>query len=226
MTKNSSPHRDDRTIDLTLGLLSGDEEQETLEAIAANRSIEEELAELTAVRETIRGLAGPKPSSSSRDKMPGSIRQKRRFPFPQMLAAALLGVILIRVFLDGGTQGTIAPLQVPLETNRLRGANGVESDLSRGLAVYEAGDYETAAQLLSDSPAYGATETMRLIYLASAYNLVGRHDEAIEILETLPFETIPDPWGEEGLRNLLHALRETGQEGRADRLVEQYGPLD
>ncbi len=223
MNRNEPFELEDRTIDLALNLLSAEEEVETLAAIAKDRVAEEDLIGLIAVRESIQ--AEPAPNVFLRSSKQGRKLRKRRLPIPYVLVAATIAFFAIRLFWIEDTLPLIAPIQVPSEANRLRGMDGMDGNLERGLAAYESGDYEEAERLLSDATAFGATDTMRLIYLASTHNQTGRYEDAIAILEVLPFETIPDPWGSEGVRNLVHALREGGEDDRADSILERYGHL-
>lgn len=226
-----TPHKDDRTIDLALGLLSKSEEADAIDAIAPDQSAEEDLVEATARRESARGSAPPHampgaPDTKTADRKGG--RAKRRSPFPILgaLAAASIAFVLIRMFAPGASGPSIQPIAVPDEMNRLRGAQSSGEALSNGLAAYENGSYEDAVLDLGEARAVGATEVVRLVYLASAHNQIGDHDKAIAILADMPFGAIPDPWGAEALDNLIFALRETGQDTRADEFLERFGSLE
>jgi tetratricopeptide (TPR) repeat protein len=220
---NAGEGGDDRLVDLVLGLLTPDEEKETLEAVAANGEAESDLVELVAIRESARGSGAS--GSAAPAKRPSRRALLRRLRYSYLLAASVALFVLVRLFSTGGGP-SIAPLEVPSEANRLRGPEVRGGDLGRGLAAYRAGEYEEAARLLAEAGAFGAADTMRLVYLGSALNQTGRYDEAIAVLEELPLETIPDPWGAEGARNLAYALRETGRGEQADSLLRSFGTLD
>lgn len=226
-----TPHRDDRTIDMALGLLTGSEEADAIEAIAPDHSAEEDLIAAVAHRESVRsetppGMQSAGTHSGTRDNKGGRAKRRSPFPFIGALAAASIAFVLIRMFTPDSFEHPVQPIPVPDEMTRLRGIHDSGEALNAGLNAYEQRSYEDAVRLLADTRADGTTEIVRLVYLASAHNQIGQHGKAIAILEAMPFDMIPDPWGIEALRNLIHALQETSQDARAEEYVERFSFIE
>jgi hypothetical protein len=96
-------------------------------------------------------------------------------------------------------------------------------DLKAGLNAYGKEDFKRAIELLqrTDVPEQAAAhETIRKVYLGSALAWNGDYEEAIEILETVPFPLVPPEWSREAHWTLYVAFKESGREQSADSLIK------
>jgi hypothetical protein len=100
-------------------------------------------------------------------------------------------------------------------------AVAVPDEFSASLEAYDRGEFERAAEFLRDARASGPVETFRSIYLGSALAWTGDYAGAVEVLEEVPFDLVPDPWSGEARWTLFVSLRGAGNVARADSLLEE-----
>jgi hypothetical protein len=133
-------------------------------------------------------------------------------------AAVLLLIILPQL---GERPGIVLyPLPTTYDATRLRAiATEASEDLAAGLKAYADQDLERAITLLERADA-GELETVRRIYLGNSLALEGRHPEAVEVLDPVSFDTVPEEWRHEAQWTLFVSLRRTGREARADSLLQ------
>jgi hypothetical protein len=116
----------------------------------------------------------------------------------------------------------LRPYSFQLHSRDVPGAVPSE-DLREGLNAYSNKEFERAIELLQKthiSDKNAAHETIRDIYLGSALAWNRDYDEAVEILETIPFPVVPPEWSREAHWTLYIALKESGSVERADSLIE------
>lgn len=139
------------------------------------------------------------------------------------LAVVALSLIVLLLPRGGDKEGSLrADWLLPMANDiRLREVGGIREDtlLANGLQAYERRETERAVELLSRAVAAGSLEVVRKMYLASALVHLGRHGEALPILESLRIERLPEPWSSEVAWTFYLALRAQKQRARADSVL-------
>jgi hypothetical protein len=105
-------------------------------------------------------------------------------------------------------------------TTRDLSASLPDSLIRVGLEAYARHDLGAARQRLEAAHGRGQLELVRRIYLANIMARQGDHQEAIALLESVPFRLVPEPWSSESRWTLAASLRASGDQHRADSLVE------
>lgn len=116
----------------------------------------------------------------------------------------------------------LRPYSFQLHSRDITGAVPSE-DLWAGLEAYNNKEFKRAIELLQNaklSEQDAAHETIRKIYLGSALAWNRDYDEAVELLETIPFQLVPPEWSREAHWTLYVALKGSGRDESADSLIE------
>lgn len=152
----------------------------------------------------------------------------KRFFRPTLAAAAVAAAaVVLFLVIPRQDQGSLSDLLQPManlgEEVHLRSESptGESGNLPKGIEAYKSGDLRRAADLLNNTEANGQLDNLRRVYLGSAYARLGEYEKAVHALETVPFISVPDPWGGEGRWTLYVALRAIGREKEADSLLER-----
>lgn len=98
---------------------------------------------------------------------------------------------------------------------------GQGEEIQKGIKAYLDGDLRGAVNLLGNAAATGQLDNLRRVYLGSAYARLGEYDRAVQVLETVPFISVPDPWGGEGRWTLYVACRALGRDQEAESILEE-----
>lgn len=151
------------------------------------------------------------------------LRSMRRPRFQLMggLGVALVVVLMfvIRIQLRESPGIQLYPLPTRYDTTRLRAIAGAAGeDLAAGLEAYADQDLGRAINLLKKAEV-GDLDNLRRVYLGSSLALEGMHSEAVEVLEAVSFDTVPEEWRYEAQWTLLVSLKRTGREARADSIL-------
>jgi tetratricopeptide (TPR) repeat protein len=141
--------------------------------------------------------------------------------------AAVTALFLIVWFHGVRTSDTsplylLRPYSFQLQSREVPGTAPGE-DFKAGLDAYNNKEFKLAIELLQrakDSEQTAAHETIRRVYLGSAFAWNGDYEEAIEILETIPFPLVPPEWSREAHWTLYIAMKESGRDESADSLIE------
>jgi hypothetical protein len=236
----------DLCLDLLNDLLPPDEKQKLLSHLAVCPSCEKFFRERARVRDrllagkTLRSLAGgdlvlEKSLESGPDRVqreslwdsvtgfwPEVLRRLRRPHFRLAGGVALAAVVVllvIRLQLRESSDILICALPTTYDDTRLRAIAGAAGkDLAGGLEAYAQEDLDRATSLLKKAEA-GELENVRRVYLGSALALEGRYPDAVEVLQTVPFEVVPEEWRHEAQWTLYVSLKRTGREASADSLL-------
>ena len=115
------------------------------------------------------------------------------------VAVALLVLIVLPEFRELPGGDGLVWLPSSFEDARFRSSSPdvVEGDLALGLEAYANRDIDRAIDLLNRAETSGALETVRKVYLGSAFAWKGEYEKAAEILEGVASRSLPDPWGSE-----------------------------
>lgn len=93
-------------------------------------------------------------------------------------------------------------------------------ELVAGLDAYAREDFDEAVRRLRAIVMPGPQDAFRKVYLSSALVWIREYTEAIQILESVPLDLVPEPWSGEARWTLYVALRGAGHTARADSLLE------
>jgi len=143
------------------------------------------------------------------------------------LAAAAV-VVLVLMLPRAPEISTTLELQVlPSYSFQLESRDVPESrasnDLKAGLLAYDRREFRRAAQLLQRLETLDlddVDQAVRQIYLGSALAWNGKHEEAVEVLRTVSFVSVPGEWGREAQWTMFVALEGAGREASADSLLQ------
>jgi tetratricopeptide (TPR) repeat protein len=105
------------------------------------------------------------------------------------------------------------------------GAGPFEQKRSRGMALYAAGEYAGARQILIEALALRPDETVAL-YLGSAELLLGLHDEAADRLEGVAQLAVDPALRQEILWQLANARLLIRSSGEAEQILDLLATLD
>lgn len=221
---------DDQCADLVLGLVAGAEREAALAHVAACPSCEARLRSHVGASE--RATADWLSRSGSGGAAPPKVialprRRRIQQVIPYAAAAALIAAIGLPFLLDRAPRHeTGAWLPAAGEEVRTREGAGEDPRLAAGLAAYRARDLATADRELSAAQASGAAEQMRRLYLAHVRLARGDSREALALLRSLDWRSIPEPWRREGEALLARALRQNGEIASADSIEHALKTLD
>ncbi len=100
------------------------------------------------------------------------------------------------------------------DADRTRG-----TELKAALSAYDRRDLTAAIRGLSAAETSGSMNNLRLVFLGSALARAGDFSKAVQVLESVPLSTLPDPWYTESYWTLLVALHRSGNRTAADSLL-------
>jgi tetratricopeptide (TPR) repeat protein len=175
--------------------------------------------------------SGAKESSRHQDVkeyIRDSIWARFRRPHIQLAGALVVAIIVAVVIVWPQFLGTpppadlyvLRPYSFQLQQREIPGTAPNE-DLKAGLEAYDKKEFEQAIELLEKAPIpeHTAHETIRQIYLGSALAWKGEYEEAVAVLDEVPFALVPGEWGKEAQWTLYVSLRESGHQASADSLL-------
>lgn len=238
--RNQGQHLDeDICLDLLHNLLPPAERDEVLAHIGVCPACESLLKERAAQYERLRARGVPETAiagQAAEEPVGESATHALR------IRAAVLTVARRRLFQLAGVAAVAlavvlslwpayrAPVMVASEVYllktgirdvRLRGAIDAASaeQLAAAVEAYGNLDFEAAVKILRRLELPRGFEDFRKIYLGSSLAWMERYSEAVDALETVDIETIPEPWsGEAGWTHYV-ALKKSGDPVRADSLL-------
>lgn len=218
-TESAAAHIDDaRCADLVLGLLPDAERAAWLEHAALCAACEARL----------RSHAGAsfRAAADWRDKRRESVTPiaaaaKPRARFTPMIAwaaaAALALAVALPLLLRHSAPETGAPaMPVPGDAVSTRAGDGEDAHLSAGIDAYASRDFVTARRELEAARVSGPPEQMRRLYLAQVLVELNRPGEALELLRSLTWVSIPEPYRHDAALLFARALRLGGDAASAD----------
>ncbi len=141
-----------------------------------------------------------------------------RLGFATAAAALLLLVVLPRTLRDTPTD-LLRSIPRPGEELQLRIGSGGSPELSVAIDAYDRGDLDNAVHMLQELELAEPLESLRRVYLGNALARSGEYARAVDALESIPFDLVPDPWSSEARWTLYVALLEDGRAGGADSLL-------
>jgi hypothetical protein len=234
---------EDVCIDLLRGLLSAEQRDAVLEHVETCPDCERMFARHAALEERLRARGAlkvqtdgsvalepgiPGDSAACESPSPSSARVipfKRYFRVAAVAAAAAAVILIIVVpgLQRSPIPASLRPVPGVGEQIHLRSEPEVAADASfdRGIDAYARNDLQAAVELLRKADVTGQPENLRRIYLGSALARLGDFEGAVEILEPVPFHTVPDPWGGEGRWTLYVAYAATGLASEAEALLNE-----
>jgi hypothetical protein len=210
-------------IDLVSEVLPRADRTDALDHLASCAGCEERFRKLVADRETIRS-AGIPASASAAAQEPGENQRRgsRAILWGAVAAAAIVAALMLAPVWLGRDAGEF---RVWIPTDRARAlprvpvSSELDGALDDALAAYESRDAARALRLLRLAEVSDDLELMRQIYLASALVLNGRGAEAVDVLDRLEVDTIPQPDRRWTQLTLYAAFRQVGRDDEADRLI-------
>ncbi len=227
----------DACLDLLHGLLPDDQREKYLAHCAECSSCEALLRRMAAERETVqaRQLLRVVPGEQLERVVPDvdpAIRStivpgRHVFQRPVLrwvagLAAAAVAILMLWPAGDDGKSHELLEA-LPAYTTDLRFRDAVDAAdddrFSSGLAAYARQDYPGAISFLREANVSRQLEIVCNIYLGSALAMEKQYAEAVECLEPLSSQTVPDPWGSEARWTLLVSWLELGRTTQADSLL-------
>ena len=208
---------DGQCADLVLGLVPGEARELWLNHAAGCPECEARLkSHLGAVE---RGRAEWRARTPRGSVLPRAIPY-RGTPLVALAAAAVLAVAIALPLLDRSPASSVSnPWLTGLgESVRTRGGDVEDPHLTLGMQAYAAHDLRSADRELTKARATGASESMRRLYLAHVRLSLGRSLESVELLSSLNWRSIPEPYRREGVELLARALRAGGKIAAADSI--------
>jgi len=112
------------------------------------------------------------------------------------------------------------------EVVRSREGEAEDPRLEAGLEAYRAHDLVAADRELSAARATGDADQLRRLYLAHVRLARGDARSSLELLRSLDWRLIPEPWRREGITLLARALRRAGEISSADSLERALRATD
>lgn len=242
---------EDQCIDLLHGLLPPQEREALLNRMAADPDLEALFRRLVSERERLRAtrklerlpagdlvVAGPDIVPAGREPAgQGPARAVSRAGWLDRLdrhrglaltsGLAAVAALLVFTFLPreqaSHSVSLIRPLPAYEEDLQVRSAETAQLDpeLVAGLRAYSDQDYRDASRRLQKARSEGPLETVRQLYLGSALAQLARWEQVVTVLGSAATTPLPDPWGSEARWTLAIALAETGNQIRADSLLQE-----
>ena len=224
-------HMSDEVLtDLAMNLLPGGHASKAVEHIAS----------CSACEERFRGIAAEWESSAARvDEILSQARRAdharastpsayERYVHPNIkwavTAAALIVIaMIVPMLVPEPDEGPVATKLPPLTRDVLPRAviSGEQNEvLMKGLNAYAEDDLDKAIVALQQVTTEGPIDALRRVYLANALTRQGRFNEALNILEPVPLELVPDPWSSEAQWTQYVAFVRSGQTDRAQTVLE------
>jgi len=217
----------DTWLDFLHGLLEPAEQERVLGHLETCGTCEDEFRRTAASHARGRaavsrlGAAAPPPRAL---KTRGTMR---RFPAWRLTAAAAILALAVGIPVSRRTSERAAPVLEPapkLPAPKLRGAirglvsTAADSGVVRGIEAYNQGDLARARELLLPDTD-GLMEPARRLYLGTVLLELGDATGARDVLQTLDYERIPEPWKSESRWTLARALGNAGNRTASDSLL-------
>lgn len=220
---------DDILADLAMRLITGAVGEETMQHLSRCAMCEQRFREIAAEWERSAARVGKileerTAAVEATDQTTASAWQRFCLlwgsPPMRWAAAAVVVILLIATlprFVGSPSRASLTMLP-PLTADVLPRAlvlSGDNDKMIAGLSAYASEDFDAAIAALEPLNATGPADALRRVYLASAFAWTGRHERAIETLDGVPLDAVPDPWSAESRWMLYVSLTETGRHDRA-----------
>jgi hypothetical protein len=241
-TEHLSP---DQILDLTQGLFGREESDVAMAHLRDCSSCAEALHDCATSVESI--AAGPQPTAlpdgvitleargpdTDADPQRGRRRfrsiSRRRVALGAVLSTAVAATLIVMVLRAPSNTVVAMPYWIPVETRAAtRGpeidvgpSTATSSDFDAALEAYAKQDLPRAIARLESVHPPDDVEPLRRLYLASAYVLDGRPAQAVQTIERLKIDSLPQPWRSRARWTLYLAMRDAGSGARALRLLEE-----
>jgi hypothetical protein len=217
----SERHLDDaRCADHVLGLLPPEAAARDLEHAAACPGCEARLRAHAAAHDRARARERAGLAVRGRVVRPVVPGWRTRATVGIAAAAALTVALGAPWLLRRGAREERAFTWLPTGGGSVQRGDGTDPHLAAGLEAYARHDAFAAERELSLAKASGSAEAARRLFLASTALARGDTGRAIELLESVNFDTdVPEPWHTAGLRLLESAWRRAGRYPQADSLA-------
>lgn len=167
------------------------------------------------------------PQYTTRTRRTSTPYWKRIFRPAFGVAAAAAAAVVLLLVLPGRDRDTVSALLHPLANLgeevhvRSDAQTGENANLRQGIDAYTSGDMRGAADLLENAEAAGQLDNLRRVFLGSSYARLGEYQNAVDVLESVSFISVPDPWGGEGRWTLYVAYRALGRDEEAHTILEE-----
>jgi len=230
---NETHVSEDRLIDLLGGLLETTAESETLAHLKTCDMCERHFRMLVSERETLRAKPAPSvkgghivlPEYSAPDNVI-QLRHRRRVRWisASAVAAAAVLAFVVPYILRPTTSGALKYWMPTSEETATEAPEGTEIEsLQDALRAYENRD-ERAVEMLESAPVPAgdmATDSIRRLYQASALVNDERGAEALDVLDTINANTLPEPWRSRAGWVRYLALTQSGESDASQALLDQ-----
>lgn len=205
---------DDRCAEIALSLSPERERVTALAHAARCEACAERLRSHVAA--SVRARAD-EPHAQVRALVPARRPRRSWLLLPAAAALVAASVWLPRAI---GPRTTREASRLPSPTEALlpRGVAPLDPRLAAGFDAHARGDLEGAVRELSAAKAEGGAEQARRLYLADALLARGEHEQALVLLRSLEFTSLPVRVSREAAALLARALRASGARARADSL--------
>ncbi len=251
--RGSSPHIDDEIcVDMLHGLMAGEEAERVLDHVGDCPDCEElfraRVAEFETTRAAARPVRGPDGRwaiearsveggrADLRDESRGGFWRKyfgRLAPSRPLLAAAAVALVAAGILFFGPFRGGVdeSPIEFWIPSGReireLRADDHTaDNSIWAGIRAYDEKDVGRAIAALEAAQAEGPHESMRIVYLASAYTLAERYGDALQLLDGLPPTSFPQPWRNDSRWIRYISLSGEGRTDAAAKLLDELSVLD
>ena len=215
-------HLDDSSCaDLVLELLSEPEREAALAHATACPECEARLRAHVAATDRARAdwreRAGTRGRVSALPRARLSPAQSRGWMLA--LAAALTVAVALPLILSRNLERGPAHWLPELgEQVRTRGGETEDPHLTTGLEAYRTHDLSLANRELTLARAEGSSEQLRRLYLANVRDQLGDPRSALDLLRSLQWRNLPEPWRHDGVVLFARVLRASGQAASADSI--------
>jgi len=215
---------EDRILDLVHGLLTKAEAARLLAEIEGDERAQEFLFESARAleRARARGVPARQAPATARHRWPDLVTGVGRWWAFGACAAAAVAILVVTT---SPGPSSYEPLPTAWEELHLRSSGSLDGAMRLGLEAYGRREWSAAGDLLAGATASGASDVLRRLYLASALAFSKRPADALEALEGVPLESVPEPWGSEGLWTRAIALEELGRAEEADAALRRLADL-
>lgn len=228
---------DDRCCDLVMGLLSGTESEALIRHFEGCPACEARFRQLAAdweragvlTAQTSPGCDRATDAAVGREGVLARIARLWQRPRFRLGFAVLLAAAVLLMNLPGGTGDRYRGLLIPLPGLGENGAVSPRSGavalpdgrMDDGLAAYNSGEFDDAVESMRDIDLPGPAGVFRDIYYGSSLAMTGAWGEAVDVLETVPYDLVPEPWSGEARWTFYVALRGAGYDNRAETLLRE-----
>ena len=162
-------------------------------------------------------------------RLPIPARPSRRHSLTWIAAAAaaLIAVVgLPQMFDRARPHPEVLLLPAPGDEALTRDGESPDPRFVAGLAAYRSGDLAQAERELRAAHAEGPTEQARRLYLAQALFTGHKTHDALELLRSIDYRSLPQPWERDAVTLLAAVLRASGYGGSADSLEHALHTTD